>query len=31
VTKYIEKPNLFINLQKGYNYMMPCPMIIRVT
>ena len=31
VTKYIEKPNLQITLQKGYLYMMPCPMIIRVS
>jgi len=31
VTKYIEKPNIVIALQKGYTYMMPCPMIIRVT
>jgi len=31
VTKYIEKPNLVIALQKGYLYMMPCPMIIRVS
>lgn len=31
VTKYIEKPNLVIALQKGYVYMMPAPMIIRVS
>jgi dynein heavy chain len=31
VAKYIEKTNLVIALQKGYNYMMPCPIIIRVT
>ena len=31
VTKYIEKPNLAIQLQKGYVYMMPAPMIIKVT
>lgn len=31
VTKYIVKPNLEIVLQKGYNYMMPCPIIIRVS
>lgn len=31
VLKYIEKPNLVTALQKGYTYMMPCPMIIRVT
>jgi dynein heavy chain len=31
VQKYIEKPNLVTALQKGYIYMMPCPMIIRVT
>jgi dynein heavy chain len=31
VTKYIEKPNLAISLMKGYNYMMPCPMVIRVS
>jgi len=31
VQKYIEKPNLVITLMKGYTYMMPCPMIIRVT
>jgi dynein heavy chain len=31
VTKYIEKPNLEIALMKGYEYKMPCPMIIRTT
>jgi dynein heavy chain len=30
VTKYIMKTNLEIALQKGYLYMMPAPMIIRV-
>lgn len=31
VTKYIDKTGLVIALQKGYTYMMNCPMIIRVT
>ena len=31
VAKYIEKQNLEVALKKGYNFMMPCPMIILVT
>ena len=31
VSKYIEKQNLEVALKKGYNFMMPCPMIILVT
>jgi len=31
VTKYMIKTNLEIALQKGYLYMMPAPMIIKVT
>lgn len=31
VTKYIMKTNLEIALMKGYEYKMPCPMIIRVS